>query len=355
MAGGVCPFTLTRELLYHILLTAIILLLVVTQGILLDVYILNDDQTAIINYFWLIPDFLLVFLFVAAMSSGYRSCKREKSEEDNLKSNNNSYRMIKISFHRKIFGQHPLPFLVWVAYSFLMVTKVGIIFKSEIPNKINSSDALSPQLLQVVLCLTCVIFAILVEGQTVTEPNSERDRYIKSLSHGTSLEILDSVTFLSLLIQSESAYVLPVHLENAIIAFSCLNFIFPGIALIKLSRSNYGHNAVCIFSSIAYKMCHLWLINFTYFVIRIYLWAGIQLSVSPFIVKNVFLMFSILKSVWADMKELKVVIGEYCDKRRRVYIEAEASGGASLNTGNSSSDWTTISDKFEEIDLKHNT
>lgn len=324
-----------------------------TQGILLDVYILNDDHTAIVNYFWLIPDFLLIFAFVAAMSSGYRSCKYERALKENMK-NDLGRGTGRVPTFTKIFGQHPLPFLVWMAYSCLMVTKVGIIFKSEIPNKISPDDALSPQLLQVILALTCVIFAVLVEGQTIKEPNSDRGRYIKSLSHGTSLEILDSVTFISLLIQSESNFVLPVHLENAIIAFSCLNFIFPGIALIKLSRSNYGRSAVCLFSSIAYKLCHLWIINFTYLVIRVYLWAGISLSVSPFIVKNIFLLFSNMTSVWVDIKQLRAVIANYFDKRRRVYIEAEASGGASLNAGNSSSDWTTVSDKFEEIDLKHN-
>ncbi|XP_042231104.1 uncharacterized protein LOC121872417 isoform X2 [Homarus americanus] len=353
MAGGVCPFTLTRELLYHTFLTGVVLLLVVTQGILLDVYILSNDHTAIKNYFWLIPDFLLIFAFVAAMSSGYKSCKHERSSKENPKRSDAGHRRGKVPIHVKMLGLYSLPVFVWLAYSGLLVAKVVIIFKSEIPNKISTSDALSPQLLKIVLSLTFVIFALLVEGQTMTEANSERKRYIQSLSHGTAFEILDSVTFLSLIIQPESKLVLPLHLENAVIAFSSMNFIFPAIALVKLSRSNYGHSPLCLVSSITYKMCHLWLINFTYFVIRIYLLAGISLSVSPFIVKNLYHIFSIMKSVWVDFKQLRLVMGDYFDKRRRVYTATEATGGASLNTGNSSNDWTSVSDKFEEIDLKH--
>lgn len=334
------------------LLTGVVLLLVVAQGILLDVYILINDHTAIANYFWLIPDFLLVFAFVAAMSSGYRSCQRERASREGSLGGCNRVSHIDM-IQVQIFGQYTMPIYVWIAYSCLLVAKVAIIFKSEIPNKIDRNDALSPQFLKVILSLTCIIFATLVEGQCLAQSNSLREKYIKYFSHGTAVEILDTVTFLSLLIQSESFLVLPLYLENAIIAFSCINLFFPTIALIVLSRSEYGHDTVCIISSVTYKMCHLWLTNFTYFIIRIYLWAGLSVSVSPFVIKNVYHMFSTMKSVWADIKQLRVVMGDYFDKRRRVYNAAEASGGISLNAGSASNDWTSTSDKFEEIDLKN--
>ncbi|XP_042884419.1 uncharacterized protein LOC122261011 isoform X2 [Penaeus japonicus] len=353
MSSGVCPFTLTKNLLYHTLLTGVLLLVAIAQGILLDVYIISNDHTAIANYFWLIPDFLMVFGFVAAMSSGYRNCKLEQHPPNiNVegKRKEEGTRWIKVE---RILGKHAMPFYVWMVYSVLLVAKVVIIFKSEIPNKINTTDALSPQLLKIVLSSSCIVFALLVEGQATIGASSERETYIRSLAQGTSMEILDSVTFISLLIQSESGFLFPDYMENIIIAFSCINFFLPGIALVKLSRSNYGNSAVCLISSIIYKMSHLWLINFSYFVIRVHLWAGLAISVSPFVIKNLCNMFVTMKSVWGDLKRLRVIMHDYMNRKRRVHGNSGITPVVDLNTGNGSSEWMPAgSDRFEEIDLK---
>ncbi|KAK7071174.1 hypothetical protein SK128_005201 [Halocaridina rubra] len=356
MAGGVCPFRLTKHLLYYTFLTSVLLIVLIAQGILLDVYIIYNDHTAISNYFWLVPDFLLVFGFVAAMAKGYWNCKpkpiRSHDSESKSVPQNDLH-----SFHVSILGKYYFPFYVWMVYSLLLVVKVAIIFKSELPNKLNENDRLSPQLLKMVMSLSCIIFALLVEGQVTTEPNSEREIYIKSLSHNTAFEILDSVTFISLLIQSESRLLLPVYLENAIIFFACLNFLLPGIALVKLSRCNYGQSTVCMISSVVYKLCHLWLINFTYFIIRLYLWGGFSVSVSPFIVKNMYHMVSIMKSVWGELKPLFASLKGYRKKQHQIHsIESRGvDEGIEMSATNNSSEWANPSDKFEEIDLKSDT
>lgn len=352
MSSGVCPFTLTKNLLYHSLLTGVLLLVAIAQGVLLDVYIISNDHTAIANYFWLIPDFLLVFGFVAAMSSGYKNCKQEQQTGENVEGKASTFVTRKNNVEG-ILGKHTMPFYIWMVYAVLLVAKVSIIFKSEIPNKIQTSDVMSPQLLKIILSSSCIIFALLVEGQTIVGANSEREIYIRSLAQSTSMEILDSVTFLSLLIQSESGFLFPDYLENVIIAFACMNFLLPGIALIKLSRSNYGHSAVCLISSIVYKMSHLWLINFSYLIIRIHLWAGLSVSVSPFIIKNLCNIFIIMKSVWGEVKQLRIVAHEYMNRKRRVHGNAGISPVVDLNTGNGSTEWmSSNSERFEEIDLK---
>ncbi|KAK4291132.1 hypothetical protein Pmani_036018 [Petrolisthes manimaculis] len=365
--GGVCPFTLTRAVLYHTLLTGTVLLVTTTQGILLDVYILANDHTAIINYFWLLPDFLMIFVFVAAMTVGYRNCKAEIKRQTHKRgsktpNNNDSNDKNNASLIARLglgfLGPHVTPFYVWLAYSIILVSKIAIIFKSEMPSKVGPTDYLSPQLLKMTIAASAVVFGLLVEGQARVESNGERERYIKSLSHGTALEVLDSVTFLSLLIQSESGLVLPWTLENAIIAFACINFFLPAIALVKLSRSDYGRTPVCIIATIVYKLSHLWLINFTFFVIRIYLWAGLSASVSPFVIKNIYHMFSVMKQTYEDFTQLQPMLRKRLSKRRRVYnsgVEASGSTGAAALNNTSSADWTPNNDKFEEIDLRQDS
>ncbi|XP_064085633.1 uncharacterized protein LOC135200858 [Macrobrachium nipponense] len=358
MAGGACPFTLTKRLLYHAFLTGILLVVVVVQGVLLDVYIIYSDHTIIENYFWLVPDFLLVFGFVAAMASGYKNNKIKKSDvcqnDHRVKTEETA------SLHTNILGKHYLPFYVWMVYSVLLVAKIAVIFKSQVPNKLEATDRLSPQLLKIAMSLTCIIFALLVEGQTSPDKHCERNYYIQTLSHGTAFEILDSVTFIALLIQSESRFVLPVNLENAIIFFSCINFMLPGIALVKLSRCDYGESSVCIVTSVLYKLCHLWFINVTYFIIRVHLWGGFSVAVSPFIVKNIYHIFSNMMDIWRETKPLWSIFKGFVNKCKRVQDSStgereatEITEGIEMNATNSSvGDSATGSDRFEEIDLK---
>ncbi|XP_068203381.1 transmembrane protein 121B-like [Palaemon carinicauda] len=359
MAGGACPFTLTKKLLYHSFLTGLLLIVVILQGVLLDVYIIYSDHTLIENYFWLVPDFLLVFGFVAAMASGYRSNKIKKSEvcqnDHRVKGEEETE-----SLHAKVLGKHFLPFYIWLVYSILLVAKIAIIFKSQVPNKLDAKERLSPQLLKIAMSLSCIVFALLVEGQTSPEKNFEQNNYIKTLSHGTAFEILDSVTFISLLIQSESRLVLPLTLENAIIFFSCMNFMLPGIALIKLSRCQYGESPVCIVSSVLYKFSHLWFINVTYFIIRVHLWGGLSMEVSPFIVKNIYHIFSDMNDIMRESKPLWSILKGFVNKHKRVQDSSaedreptEMTEGIEMNaTSSSVEDSATGSDRFEEIDLK---
>nr|XP_027226592.1 uncharacterized protein LOC113818585 [Penaeus vannamei] len=218
-------------------------LVAITQGILLDVYIISSDHTALSTTSGSsrLPDGVWVR---GRHVSGYRNCKLEQhppniNVEGKRKGESTRWRKVE-----GVLGKHAMPFYVWMVYSVLLVAKVVIIFKSEIPNKISTTDALSPQLLKIVLSLSCIVFALLVEGQATIGATTERETYIRSLAQGTSMEVLDSVTFISLLIQSESGFLFPDYMENIIIAFSCINFFLPGIALVKLSRSNYGSSAI---------------------------------------------------------------------------------------------------------------
>lgn len=64
-------------------------------------------------------------------------------------------------------------------------------------------------------------------------------------------------------------------------------------------------------------------------------------------------MFITMKSVWGDLKQLKVVVHNYMNRKRRVHGNTGITPVVDLNAGNGSSEWMQAgNDRFEEIDLK---
>lgn len=353
--GGVCPFRLSWRLVYYAGLTAVLLVVAGGQGVLLDGFILAHHHTSSLTYFWLLPDFLMVFPFVAAMSSGYRRGQVSQRRPST------SPPQPRPPLHVQMLGPRAEPVLVWVAYAALLVAKVVVIFRSEIPNMIGMEDFLSPQLLKVTLSATALVFGLLVEGQSTWSATSQveedREAYIRGLVHGTALEALDSVDFLSLLIQSESQLVLPLSLEQLILALACFNLLLPGLTLVKLSHADYGHGRLASrVLPLVYKLTHLWLTNVSFMVVRIYLWAGLSASVSPFLVKNIYHIFAVMREVWLEGRALcgggAACYG--CPRRRRRghRVYSGKHGASALNDGGSSGGGGE--ERFEEIDLKEN-
>lgn len=364
--GGVCPFRLSWRLVYYAGLTAVLLGVACGQGVLLDSYILANN-TSSLTYFWLLPDFLMVFPFVAAMVSGYR--RGQAGKRGPSTSPPQLEPQLVPPVHVQLLGPCAEPVLVWLAYSALLMAKVVVIFRSEIPNKIGMEDFLSPQLLKVTLSATALVFGLLVEGQstwgTVSQEEEDREAYIRGLVHGTALETLDSVAFLTLLVQSESQLVLPLTLERLILALACINLLLPALALVRLSQADYGRGKLAgHLLPLLYKLAHLWLTNVSFMVVRVYLWAGLSASVSPFLVKNIYHIFAVMREVWLEAKALIEGGGGACChgwcplRRRRHRVYGAKHAATALNDsggGGDGSEWrrdSAAEDKFEEIDLK---
>ncbi|KAK8379387.1 hypothetical protein O3P69_019350 [Scylla paramamosain] len=368
--GGVCPFSLTWRLVYHSALTAVLLVVAGAQGVLLDIYILAFDKKTSLNYFWLLPDFLMVFPFVAAMWGGY---KRNKELKRHPSTPHTPQHATQHSTWRpvleRVFGTRAEPVYVWLVYTALMVAKICVIFLSEIPNTISTDAFLSPQLLKITISMTALVFGLLVEGQSawdsataLREDVKAREAYIRALSHGTALETLDTVAFLSLLTQSESALVLPLSLERLILALACINLFLPAVALLKLSHSDYGRGRLNRIIPPVYKLIHLWLTNVSFMVIRIYLWAGLSASVSPFLVKNIYHIFAVLREVWSEcqgawgckggLHGLRVCLWRCCHPRRGYGNKGQSVALSDVRRSVDSGEATAGGERFEEIDLK---
>lgn len=183
--------------------------------------------------------------------------------------------------------------------------------------KVDCYSQLNPLTFQVTIAMSGVIFLLLVYSHenwnyvfcfhkskafTKAEENFEVNRqgFINFLVGTTVFELLDCVTFLSILLVEESKIILTYPLENFVLAFSCINFLLPTITLYKISMSNFGRAECPVGALLLYKILHLLLVNVPYLAVRIYLWTAFDRDVSLFIVKNILGIFSVLRTIIPD-------------------------------------------------------
>ena len=290
-ATGVCPFEPTRRLLLHVLLTVALIVVQSTQGILLDLFLISAAPKSVFPYFWIISDLIIVFCFGLTMCKSYSYWKRCNLRNKRVKSLSKMAESLRnptmFAKYRGHFGYHPLSYMAWFVYSVLTVVKVAVIFKLNIINKLDHNSYLTTEVMKLALASTAFIFFLFIEGHYSAERNSKQALYIASLIKGTTIEILDSISFLSLLMVAETHMLYSFQFEDIIIAFACINLLLPNICLYKLSQNDYGRKATGAAISFAYKMAHLLLVNIPYMIIRIYLWSTLRMPISVFLIKNI--------------------------------------------------------------------
>ena len=144
------------------------------------------------------------------------------------------------------------------------------------------------------------MFILLVAAHHDSEKNSQRALAIKSMCTNTAFELLDSVAFLSILIVKESHLAVTYDFENFILAFACINFFLPTIALYQYSLSDFGQVEKPLDLNGIYHLSHMSLVNVPYLAVRIYLWSGYGSDISLFVMKNVIGIIWHIKDIVPD-------------------------------------------------------
>jgi len=125
--------------------------------------------------------------------------------------------------------------------------------------------------------------------------------------------ILFQVSFLSMLIVSQSGLVYSFAFENFVIGLASLNLMLPSIGLYSLSASEFGKDWVVPLDAV-YKLLHVIFINGAYLGVRVYLWLLFTPDTSIFIIKNIYSILIFFRDIPADLQAI----------RRWVYARKEA-------------------------------
>lgn len=205
---------------------------------------------------------------------------------------------------RSNYGVLPFCYITWICYASYLVLKIAYIFNSDVVNTVNLQDVFGPQLLKVSVAFSTVVFVLVVAAHHDAEKDSQRALAIKAACTSTSFELLDSMSFLSLLIIRESHLIVSYHLQNVIITFACLNYFLPTITLFQLCLTDFGQKEKPFNLDGIYHFTHLVLVNIPYLAVRIYLWSGFGADISLFVMKNVISIVWSLKDVVIDLLEL---------------------------------------------------
>ncbi|XP_046387344.1 transmembrane protein 121B-like isoform X2 [Ischnura elegans] len=341
-SGNACECS--RRFVLQILDGGSLLFVLVLQGSILNFYIISHYNSSVNPYFWFIADFVCLFVFAGTLTKAYRYLKfvraskavkiRHARPGDNSpglagsfsESANNSQLSRASSLKRlglpsDLVGPLPLSYSSWLFYSIILTAKVGIILKSEIPDKLNKADFFGPQVLKLTIGLSALIYFLLAEGHSEYSPGP---KLVRSTCSHSAVELVDTISFLSILLVKETNI-----LEDFVVALTAVNFLLPTLPLYALSISGFGEKPIPLILLIARDLLHLCLLDIPYLVVRVYFWIAYQQDVSMFLMKNIFGITVVVRSVYPDIVKL---LRKW--RRNRVVRESSNRGGFELQKVN---------------------
>jgi len=256
------------------------IILLILQGVILDVYIVEHHDYKSLGF--ITTDIIVVAIWIGVMFMAKRKflskLKKIRRRMENEKTDGKA--------PDEYADEIPYVFIAWLAYvAITLVPEVAVIFK-RFADQLGDVKVFGQNILKIALCITPMLFLLLVNSHHDAKPFSSRRGYIDKLSAGVTLDLLDSIDILEVLFVDDKELNLPVGLENAIIAFACINFFLPTLALLELSAIVKGQVRSANFKFL-YSISYICLINVPLGAIRIILWTKYDQDVSVFIGKNI--------------------------------------------------------------------
>ena len=235
--------------------------LLVLQGVIVDYYLIVKESSWWIS--WIVTDVIVLFAWLFTMWMSHRSRKLAmKEHKDEIK----------------------FAYLAWIVYTVHLVPKVATLFKLK-ASELDEKLIFGPNMLKMTLCLTPMLFLFLIYAHHDAKSHSRRKYYLEKMTAAVTLDLFDSVEMLEYLFDKDK---ITLGLENAILAFSCMNIFLPTFALFEL-KFNKFHDSGEI-SPISFKFIYIcsfmFFVNVPFLVLRLILWHEYNLDVSVLLAKN---------------------------------------------------------------------
>uniref|UniRef100_A0A915JZ18 Uncharacterized protein n=1 Tax=Romanomermis culicivorax TaxID=13658 RepID=A0A915JZ18_ROMCU len=163
--------------------------------------------------------------------------------------------------------------------------------------------------------------------------NSPRQTYLSYLASGITLDVIDSVLFLQLLIDPELKDSSKKHtfLPGAIIFFACFNFVLPTFALFKLRYTRRLPHWMPLPYEKLYTLFYFLTVNLPFLIIRAYVWQKDKNDVSIFIVKNFVMVILAFREVWVSYLQWKENGGYFTKKHNKNDDSSASSNSNQVN------------------------
>ena len=238
--------------------------LLILQGAILDYYLIVEESSS--WFAWIVTDVIVLFTWVFTMWISQRNGRKfakPRGSTDEIK----------------------LAYLAWIVYAVHLVPQVATLFKRKASLLEEKRHIFGPNMLKMILCLTPMLFLFLIYAHHDAKSHSRRKYYLEKMTAAVTLDLFDSVEMLEYLFDKEK---ITIELENAILAFSCMNIFLPTFALFELKYNKFHESGEI--SPISFKFIYicsfLFFVNVPFLVLRLILWHGYHLDVSVLLAKN---------------------------------------------------------------------
>ncbi|XP_041349907.1 uncharacterized protein LOC121369114 [Gigantopelta aegis] len=195
-----------------------------------------------------------------------------------------------------------LGWFAWLVYSTALVARMVIIL-DRFAHILDEKNFFGPSTLKTTLALASCVFLFLLVALHNTKISSERRRYIEELTGTVIFDIFDTVDIIDVLFDKEARDLFTPGMRPAILAVSGGNIIIPTVPLITLSITNFGRKKMTKRFVSIHKLAVTLLINVPNLVIRMVMWHGFSVGISPFIMKNLLLIGIVLYEFYEHKKE----------------------------------------------------
>ena len=248
--------------------------MVLFQGILLDVYLVKFHNQ--LWWSWVIVDFLLLCSWVILMVMLWRAFNKRDLEVDSVDGRDPQKSPDEIRY----------AYIVWIVYSLCLVPRVVILFRKD-ASKLVELDLLGPNYLKVAVSCTPLIFMALAYALHDQKQVTARKYFVTSLVGTITLDLFDSIDLLEFLFEREDQILYPRPILDATLAFACINFFLPTLALLEIKKNRFNGEVSSISFKILYEGSYVFLVNIPNLVIRSVLWHKYNADVSVLIMKNI--------------------------------------------------------------------
>lgn len=251
-------------------------------------------QAAVLNYYlveylgshhmaWLAGDIVILVLLVATIVFSARTLEKQRREE--------------------FAENYSIAWATWILMHSLLACKVIVIFTTFSTELDEQESFFGPNTLKTTIALGSVIFTLLLMTQHDAPVASERKKFIQELTGTVMFDLLDTTDILEILFDAESRESMGDASVAVILTVATVNLLIPTVPLITLSKTNFGHSRLNKNLEYAHKLAMVLIINVPNLLVRLVLWHGFSVGVSPFMLKNIILILMTLYEFYEHKHE----------------------------------------------------
>lgn len=191
--------------------------------------------------------------------------------------------------------------LFWLVYVWLgIVPMIGIVF-GRTGDEIVSKGFWNASTLIMTLCLSPLLLLI-IHDETATNYGEDHARRIRELTAITVINLFDGIELLGVILdENECSHGIPKDFKNALIAFTCIRFLWLPLPLVALGMAldSEGHEDPFELDNVCFRLFYAieTLFDTIFLGLRLGLCLGYGKSASIFINKNIIIIIVLMRRI----------------------------------------------------------